>query len=226
MAFRLDEVAPWGRGFDEYAAMFNLTGNDLVAPILGCADGPASFNAEADAREVRVVSADPLYRFDATAIAARIEAARPQVIEQTRANADRFVWDRFPSVDELVAARMRAMRRFLRHYARPEAAGRYVAAALPHLPFQADAFALAVCSHYLFLYSEQLDFAFHLAAVDALLTVARDVRIYPVVDLNGDPSRHLEPLTARLLMAGCSPILEPVDYRFQRNARHMLWIRR
>ena len=43
----------------EYRRMFRLTEGDLRQRILGCADGPASFNVEASALGVRVVSADP-----------------------------------------------------------------------------------------------------------------------------------------------------------------------
>jgi hypothetical protein len=44
MTFTLDEVVPWGRSFDEYAAMFALEARELSRRILGCADGSASFN--------------------------------------------------------------------------------------------------------------------------------------------------------------------------------------
>jgi hypothetical protein len=54
MAFTLDQVVPWGRSFDEYRRMFALSDDDLGLRILGCADGPASFNGEADhARRAR-----------------------------------------------------------------------------------------------------------------------------------------------------------------------------
>ena len=43
--FALDQVVPWGRSFDEYRRMFALTDADLSRVILGCGDGPASFNA-------------------------------------------------------------------------------------------------------------------------------------------------------------------------------------
>lgn len=46
MPFVLDQVVPWGRSFDEYVRMFALTDADLNRSILGCADGPAAFNAE------------------------------------------------------------------------------------------------------------------------------------------------------------------------------------
>ncbi|MEJ2690734.1 MAG: SAM-dependent methyltransferase, partial [Deltaproteobacteria bacterium] len=45
MSFTLEKVVPWGRSFAEYAAMFALSKADLQGRILGCGDGPASFNA-------------------------------------------------------------------------------------------------------------------------------------------------------------------------------------
>ena len=55
MAFQLAEVVPWGRTFDEYVAMFSLDATDRSRSILGCSDGPASFNAEGIERKVKVV---------------------------------------------------------------------------------------------------------------------------------------------------------------------------
>jgi hypothetical protein len=57
----IDNIYPWGRSFDEYRKMFTLTDEDLNLKILGCADGPASFNAEMRQRGKEVVSCDPLY---------------------------------------------------------------------------------------------------------------------------------------------------------------------
>jgi hypothetical protein len=72
--FTLDQVVPWGRSYEEYTAMFLLTGTDLAGRILGCGDGPASFNAEASRRGSAVVSCDPLYAFSTAEIEARIDA--------------------------------------------------------------------------------------------------------------------------------------------------------
>lgn len=65
MSFRYEEAVPWGRSFDEYRHMFDLTEVDLRRHILGCADGPASFNAEMTRQGHRVISCDPLYQFTA-----------------------------------------------------------------------------------------------------------------------------------------------------------------
>ena len=45
MGFTLDKVVPWGRCYQEYVKMFSLSDTDLKRHILGCGDGPASFNA-------------------------------------------------------------------------------------------------------------------------------------------------------------------------------------
>src|SRR5262245_43315032 len=99
--FALDDVVPWGRSFDEYRRMFALTDDDLRLRILGCADGPASFNAEATRRGASVVSADPLYSWSRGQIADRIAVTSEEVLEQTRRNSDEFLWDEIRSVEEL-----------------------------------------------------------------------------------------------------------------------------
>ncbi len=43
---KLENVVPWGRSLAEYQAMFALSEEELQKRILGCGDGPASFNAE------------------------------------------------------------------------------------------------------------------------------------------------------------------------------------
>jgi hypothetical protein len=56
MGFTLDKVVPWGRSYDEYVAMFDLTSSDLKLRVIGCGDGPAGFNAELTRRGGTVVS--------------------------------------------------------------------------------------------------------------------------------------------------------------------------
>jgi hypothetical protein len=177
--FTLSDVVPWGRSFDEYRRMFVLSDGDLQTTILGCADGPASFNAEATRRGVKVISCDPLYRLTKAQIEERIAVTYGEVLEQTRCNADKFVWDTIRSVDELGRVRMEAMQRFLDDYQAGLAEQRYIAAELPVLPFADGSAGLALCANFLFLYAGHLDYGFHLAAVEELCRVAREVRIFP-----------------------------------------------
>lgn len=223
MTFSLSEVVPWGRSFDEYVAMFALSEKDLLGMrILGCGDGPASFNAVLAGRGGRIVSADPLYRFPADQIRQRIEATFPVVLEQTRKNADGFVWRRIPSVEGLGRIRRAAMEKFLADYPGGLAEGRYIEASLPRLPFEDGRFDLALCSHLLFLYSEQFSEDFHVASIRELCRVADEARIFPLLDLNTRRSRHLDPVLARLRNEGLVAIVERVDYEFQKGGNEML----
>lgn len=225
--FTLDEVVPWGRSFAEYANMFALSETDLNLGIVGCGDGPASFNAEATCRGKRVISCDPIYRWNTDQLRQRIELTYDQVLDQTRRNANEYVWDdTIRSVDELGEVRMAAMQMFLNDYERGKAVGRYVEAKLPTLPFHDGAFDLALCSHFLFLYSDQFDMAFHRAAIHEMCRVASEVRIFPLLALSGRRSPHVDANVSDLGDSGFTVSIERVPYEFQRGGNQMMRIRR
>lgn len=226
MTFQLSNVVPWGRSFDEYVAMFGLTEADLPGRILGCGDGPASFNAVAAVRGYRVTSADPLYAFTADQIRRRVEETADTVGAEIRRNPQEFVWTRFSSAEELIAARLAAMEVFLRHFNIARHSGRYVAAALPSLPFAAGQFDLALCSHFLFLYSAQHDLAFHLESIRELTRVAREVRIFPLLELGSVVSRHLIETLEKLTGEDYAVQRVRVDYELQKGGDEMLRIAR
>jgi len=224
--FTLDQVVPWGRSFDEYCRMFALTERESGLRILGCGDGPASFNSEMTRRGGRVVSCDPIYRYDANQIKARIAATYDEVLDQARQNADEFVWTSIRSVEELGRLRMAAMQDFLEDYPLGRAAGRYIDAALPNLPFEDQAFDLALCSHFLFLYSAQLGESFHQSAVREMSRVSREIRIFPLLALGATPSRLVAPIAEACRAQGFHVSIENVSYEFQRGGNQMIRIDR
>jgi len=223
--FTLDRVVPWGRSFDEYCRMFALSEGDLRLKILGCGDGPASFNAEATRRGTRVISCDPLYRFSRADISDRISRTYDEVLEQTRRNRHEFVWDAIQSVEDLGRVRMSAMMTFLGDFDAGRADGRYVDAELPSLPFADGSFALALCSHFLFLYSEQLGEPFHHDSIRELCRVAAEVRVFPLVTLGGERSSFVEPVAEQLRAGGFTVSIEDVPYEFRKGANQVLRIR-
>jgi hypothetical protein len=223
--FTLEQVVPWGRSFEEYRRMFALSDGDLALRILGCADGPASFNAEATRRGARVISCDPIYQWEAVHIRERIAATYDQILDQTRHNVDEFVWDSIRSVEELGRVRMAAMQDFLEDYSQGKVHGRYVEAELPTLPFSDSSFDLALCSHLLFLYSSQLGEAFHHAAIQELCRIAREVRIFPLLALGGQRSPYIDRRVEELREAGHDVSIENVPYEFQRGGNQMMRIR-
>ncbi len=223
--FTLEQVVPWGRSFDEYRRMFALSETDLGLRILGCGDGPASFNAEATRRGASIISCDPIYRWDAEQIRERIAETYEQIIEQTRQNIDDFVWDSIGSVDELGRIRMAAMLDFLEDFPPGKVHGRYVVGELPALPFPESSFDLALCSHLLFLYSTQLGEWFHRAAIVELCRISAEVRIFPLLELGGQPSPFVDGNIKTLREAGFTVSIETVPYEFRRGGNQMMRIR-
>jgi hypothetical protein len=224
--FTLEQVVPWGRSFDEYRAMFAINDSDLARWTLGCGDGPASFNARATRLGASVVSCDPIYRWSADEIRGRIDQTYEQVIEQARQNRHEFVWNAISSIDELGRVRMTAMREFLADYPDGGREGRYVAAQLPDLPFADGEFDLALCSHLLFLYSDQLGEALHRASITELARVAREVRVFPLIALGGAPSPFVHRCADLLRENGYDVSVERVAYEFQRGGNQMMRVRR
>jgi len=223
MGFTLETVVPWGRSYDEYLAMFSLSEIDLNKRLLGCGDGPASFNAELTKRGGRIVSVDPVYQFSAKDIRSRIDASYEEVMKQTARNCDEFVWRHVKTVAELGSIRMEAMEIFLADY--PNGYGRYVSGELPHLPFADKEFDLALCSHFLFLYSEQLSLEFHVQSIKELCRVASEVRIFPLLELGSVKSRHLDKVTSRLAEEQLAWNIKEVQYEFQKGGNEMLRIK-
>jgi hypothetical protein len=223
--FTLDQVVPWGRSFDEYRRMFALSEDDLRSHILGCADGPASFNAEAWTAGHRVVSCDPLYRYTTDQIRERVQATSEVILEQTRRNVDQFVWTNIRSIDELRTVRMSSMDTFLADFEAGKREGRYVDGTLPNLPFAPQSFDLALCSHFLFLYSEQFSQDFHLAALRDMCSVAKEVRVFPLLALDGQRSPHVDVLQKRLGAEGYAIRIDEVPYEFQRGGNQMMRVR-
>ena len=225
MTFAYESIVPWGRMFDEYRRMFNLSAQDLGQRILGCGDGPAAFNAQLSRVGGRVVSCDPLYQFTAQQIRERIDVTYTNVIEQTRRDQDKFVWNTIPSVEALGEIRMAAMNEFLADYETGKAQGRYLCAAAPNLPFAPAAFDLALSSHFLFLYSDNLSLEFHRQAIANLLMIAREVRVFPLLTYNAETSPYLAPVCVGLREAGYNVSVEQVPYEFQRGGNQMLIVR-
>jgi SAM-dependent methyltransferase len=226
MALKLDEVVPFGRSFDEYRRIFALSDEDLGKRIISVADGPAGFNAEMKRRGHTVTSVDPVYEFPGREIERRFREVVDNIIGQVRATPGDWTWGYHKSPDGLRRNRERALETFLADYDAGKAEGRYVVGSLPNLPYPDRSFDIAVCSHFLFLYSEQLGYEFHRDSVLEMLRVAGEARIFPIVDLSPAPSVHLEPLAKELESRGFIVEFRKVDYEVQRGGNEMMRVRR
>ena len=202
--------------------MFEITPGDLESRILDCAAGPASFNAELTREGGTVVSCDPLYRFSAGEIRNRVEETSGTLIDNAGRARDRFVWREIRSPEHLGEVRLAAMHRFLADFPSGLAQGRYRTDKLPHLAFEDGVFDLALCSHFLFLYSDQLSEDFHVDAIEEMCRVAREARVFPLLGAYGEPSPRLEPVKRILRDRGYAVEVRRVPYEFLRGGDSML----
>lgn len=222
MGLKLESVIPWGRSLDEYIRMFDLKPDELRLRILDCAGGPASFNAEMNRQGYQVVSCDPVYRFTADAIAQRIQETYSTLIDGVTANQENYIWQSIESPKHLGQIRMSAMQQFLDDFPLGIQQGRYITAELPVLPFNSRQFDLALCSHFLFTYSDLLSPNFHLASVQELSRVATEVRIFPLLNISGEESSLLPSVMKELTAQGYNLEIKSVPYEFQKGGNQML----
>lgn len=213
------------RSYDEYVAMFDLASSDLAGAILDCSAGVAGFAAEAGRRGTRVTAVDPAYALG------RDELARLGKADLERGSAiaadhpDRFTFAWYGTPERRRSLRTRALAQFLPDLVmHPE---RYVAGQLPQLPFGNSSFNLAVCSHLLFTWADQLGLDWHRAALLELCRVAGEVRIFPtLVQGPGEPVPFWDDLMSDLATAGLQTERRQVPYAFQVGGNTMLVITR
>lgn len=223
---KLNEVVPLGRTFDEYRNMFALNKSDLNKKILDCGGGPSSFNYEMKMQNKEVITIDPLYQFSRENIEKRIDETFEDVMRQASANKEEYIWKNIKTIKKLAETRMYAMNRFLNDFEAGKKEKRYIAAELPHLPLKDGAFDLALSSHFLFLYSDVLPLDFHVKSIDEMLRVASEVRIFPLLDLSTDKSRHVEEIIRIFKEKEMHVSIETVDYEFQKGGNQLMRIRR
>ena len=194
MAFKLDSVVPWGRNMEEYKLMFRLEDNDMSKKIAGFGDGPACFNYEMTERNGSVISFDLIYQFSKEDIEKRIEEVRTTVMQQMRANMDNYVWKNIKSLEELESTRMSAVRKFLSDY-----------------------------ENFLLMYTS-LGYNFHIASMTEMLRVCKEIRIFPIVDLDANKTDLIKNVIDYFQRDYNVEIVK-TEYEFQKGDNKLLIIR-
>ena len=225
MAFKLNSVVPWGRNMEEYIRMFRLNESDLSRRIAGFGDGPACFNCEMTARGGNVTSFDPIYQFSKTDLEKRIEEVRVIVMRQMSENMDNYVWKNIKNLDELEFTRMSAMRKFLSDYEKGKTERRYVFHELPNrLLYDDNHFDIGLSSHFLLMYTS-LGYDFHIASMTEMLRVCKEIRIFPIVDLDANKTGLSEKVIDYFKKDYKVEIVK-TEYEFQKGENKLLIIRK
>lgn len=224
MAFELSTVVPWGRTLDEYKMMFVLSDEDLKKSIASFGDGPASFNFEMKRLNNNVISFDPIYTFTKEQLINRIRETKNIVMEQTKQNKNNFCWTSIKNLDDLEKNRMNAMNNFILDFEEGKKEKRYIPHELPNrTSFSEKCFDIGLSSHFLLLYSK-LGLNFHIKAIDEMLRICKEIRIFPILDLDAKKSNLLEQIIEYYNNKYDISITE-TNYEFQRNGNKLLVIK-
>jgi hypothetical protein len=68
----------------------------------------------------------------------------------------------------------------------------------------------------------KLSLEFHVDSIFELLRICPEVRIFPLLKLNGEPSPYLDRVMQELSSKGFSVQIQPVAYEFQKGGNQML----
>jgi hypothetical protein len=188
--------------------MFDLQAEDLTRRILAFPAGLSSFNAELTELGGQVVSGDPHYGLSLGALKQEMSAAC-EMPDQMDSDAKRLLMDS-----------NHASELFYADYEAGRAAHRYVPMELEGLLQSEQHFDLALTTHWMF--SDHEDSFFQVQAIKRLLSVATELRIFPLLDHTGKMSASLGPVIALLQSEQIGVELRHVDFEHERFGNAML----
>lgn len=222
----LKDIVLIGRTFDEYYRMFALDDVLENETILDVASGVSSFCAEANGKGYQVTASDKIYTSVPSEIGQKAASDLDEVIKQLPDIADLYTWDYFKDIQSLKTQREKACRSFIEDF-KKHGRTRYVPVDYPVTDFARGQFTISLVSHFLFLYEDRLDYGFHRRTVLELLRItSKEIRIFPIVNLNGKRSPLVETLICDGDFEPFQISIKKVGYEFRRGANEMLIIKK
>lgn len=204
--------------------MFSFSEDELQGKkILDCPAGACSFTAVGNKLGLDVTASDIAYFHSVEDLKNKGLQDIEHAMEHMEKAKSNFKWDYFKDLVGLRRHRLYALNDCSDDM--KKSSERYIPVTLPTLPFKNDEFDLLLSAHFLFMYGDRLDFQFHIETLNELLRVTKEeIRIFPLVDLEGKRYEHLEKIISYLENNGCTTEEVKVPYEFQKNANSMLKI--
>lgn len=225
MSLQLDDILITGRTFEEYKRFFDLDVEKLKGKnVLDCPSGASSFVAEAKTQEIKAKGTDILYQFTKEEIKKQGEISIEKIYEDTSwMNGHNFEF--YKSIQNHRKFREEALKKFLEDYNKED----YFYNQLPKLNFEDDQFDILLSSHLLFVYDDRFDYEFHKKAILEMLRVAKEVRIFSMVDFKNSrvkEEKNFSPYAYKTIeeLQEFKCTIQKVDFEFQPRAGYMLKI--
>lgn len=221
MKVKTEECLLWGHSLREYQQMFDLSPHDLDKKTLDCASGFASFNAEMHASGKHAVSCDKAYNLPVEQLRLHVEQGLENMLTKVNHHQDQFLWQHHLNLEIFMNNSRQTLNKFMKDFPMGKREGRYEAASLPDLPFADNEFNLALCAYFLFS-SHENNLDFHTASIMEMCRVAKEARIFPLLDSSGEPSAIVAPVILMLQQHNYGIEIKQVAYEFQRGGNAML----
>ncbi|WP_058534802.1 class I SAM-dependent methyltransferase [Legionella saoudiensis] len=212
----------WGHSVDEYREMFDLSQEDMNSRILEYGCGPSAVNAQQVHEAHEAVSCDPLFVLDKDTLSSKAVMIFSEMVEEVQKAQDKFDFSEYGSLEQLIEKRQKGMKEFFADYEQGKAEGRYYGAADYHLPYPDFSFDFALSAHYLFADLEDQTVDFHLNVIRELARVAKEVRIFPLIDREGKNSDFLGPVLLQLQQENYGVEVREVNYHLHKAENAML----
>ncbi|GGF13609.1 hypothetical protein GCM10010954_10420 [Halobacillus andaensis] len=218
----LEKIIFIGRTYEEYLDMFSLNEEALKGKkILDCPSGACSFTAVGRSKGMDITAADMAYDHSGAVLENKGKQDLHHAMEHMEKAKNNYIWSYFQNIEELKKYRQSALENCTQDW--KEASDRYLPVVLPELPFKDEEFELVLSAHFLFMYADRLTYEFHLRSLEELLRVTKEeVRIFPLVDLEGKRYKRMDDLVEHLSSQGYAVEEVNVSYEFQKNANSML----
>lgn len=211
----------WVYNLTDYYQMFDLTEADLKKRLFDFPGGISSFNAELFQQGVHVVSGDASYDMTVPEITQKantiFEANKTFLSE----NLERFPEGSDALLQQVFNQWLLSKQLFLADYEKGVDDHRYRCVTMPHLPFDDAAFGLALCSDFLAI-TQSTSHVTSAQLIMELCRIAEEVRIYPLMDTQGNMNEALCPVMLQLQQDNFGVEVREVAYEQQLGGNAML----
>lgn len=211
-------IPSWVHSLDDYRRMFDLRDEDLQRSILDYPASVSSFNAEMHALGNHVISADEHYDLRPLDMSKHVDQIIQQLAVHLEQYADHIQPEEGQALEDILVAWDHYAKLFTSDYSMGKMQGRYRKALLPHLPFADFQFDIALCPDLLFrdktAVPEQV--------LTELCRVAHEVRVFPLLDDQGEMSKEMGPAMLALQNKNYGIEVRAVPYKLLKGSNAML----
>jgi len=218
----------WGHNLVDYCDMFALTASEFAhRNIIECGCGPNAFHAQLVSQGGQVLSCDPLFETSFEQLNPLLLKQHQSTLSLLEKEPSCFLWEKFLPFEVLATKRLAGLELFLKDYAEDEQKKQrtYFSAPLNKMPYSDFHFDLALSTFFLFsnrLQSHTLEE--YLALIQEWARIAKEVRIFPILDFNGQLSPLIGPILLKLQELQFGVEIKEVPYQWQAPGNAMLRI--